>query len=932
MNTRTLLHLKAAALSCLVTLAASCTVDNPNDDADYVSVNCSVEVSVPEVKGDAVTSSPYKINDVTLASYGENGRMEDCRYFSSVSSMKLTLRKEGRHTIAALANAGDMRDKMPVTLRELKEQKTDISWDMINKGGFPMSGTAEYSGAGDRAVVKVERMLAKISLKIDRKWPENTSFTLKSVRIRNTNASVRPFGKSAADSRSDLMEGDYSTELKEEMVFYLPENMQGVLLPSNSDPYEKNREKILSSGKADLCSYMEITLHQEDTYGVSGDRMYRFYIGKDNTGDFNVARNADYRISFGITSEGMDMKGNWKVDCSGITDSRRLNFSQRTYLVPPGGKGYVNVRYEKSGTEDSSYTCFKSKDGWSFYDIPSALAIGDFQTGKGIAVTPVSGKTSPGASIPIRIRTFDGKLKDEARILIVQDNTSLHWKDGFMPSYIAQKGTLNAEVPEGFSSVSFSASEGSGDIIEIKGGNDGRSCTVSCIGEGEAEISVNGHIGSESILLCRQTVKVSAPSLSANPSSVKLPADGSGTGLNVTYKNREGKVMKAGKVQGTDFFDEDLYDRLLKPDFSFSDNDAGMFLAYGEGEIFVRRMSSGGTDILDRCGPSNAGEVYVKAPCDDVSPVKVTCEIDDPFPGASRQRILANVNNKYDGALGRVSAASTDIAREGVYSNTSTILTTLGDDAVMLSHAIPDMETGLSSGKLRIARKSNGGDYSAGKYTLYASVKHRRTGERSSNKILGIIESYLMTGFVAHAVKEMDNYNVSANFANRFSIKEFTDMEKLLEDVRMFGFAPGSTVMKSSQYYVFDYAEDYNEVYISPDSNDFMTWGSWCDVDAYSSAYLVGFGERIYSHHIGLTDSRQWEAEGKDFFSSCTPQITVDISKIGSSRSGLGSRLSGNYRLFWLNSDSDKGATGLPYHIIALPTSNKTRLPIPWKK
>ncbi len=927
------MHLKAAALSCIVICAASCTVDNPNDgNADYVSVNCAVEVSVPEVKGEAVTSSPYKINDVTLASYGENGRMEDCRYFSSVSSMKLTLRKEGRHTIAAVANAGDVRDKMPVTLMELKEQKTDISWDMINKGGFPMSGTAEYSGAGGRAVVKVERMLAKISLKIDRNWPENTSFTLKSVRVKNTNASVRPFGESAAGSRSDLMEGDCSSELKEEMVFYLPENMQGILLPSNSDPYGKNRENILSSGKADLCSYMEITLHQEDTYGVSGDRIYRFYIGKDNTGDFNVERNTDYRISFGITSEGMDMKGNWKVDCSGITDSRRLNFSQRTYMVPPEGKVYVNVRYEKSGAEDSSYACFKSKDGWSFYDIPSALTIGEFHTGKGIAVTAVPGKTSPGASIPIRIRTFDGKLKDEARILIVQDNTSLHWKDGFMPSYIAQKGTLNAEVPEGFGSVSFSASEGSGGIIEIIGGNDGRSCTVSCIGAGEAEISVNGHMGSESVLLCRQTVKVSAPSLSATPSSVKLPADGSSTGLNVTYKNREGKVMKVGKAQGTDFFDESLYDRLLKPEFSFSDNDAGMFLAYDEGKLFVRRMSSGGTDILDRCGPSNAGEIHVKAPCDDVSPAKVTCEIEDPFPGASRQRILASVNNKYDGAMGSISADATDVSSEGVYGNTATVLTTLEDDAVMLSHAIPDMETAVSSGRLLIARKSNGGEYSAGKYALYASVKNRRTGDRSSDKVLGVIESYLMTGFVAHALKDMDNYDVSANFANRFSVKEFTEMEKLLEDVRMFGFAPGGTVMKSSQYYVFDYAEDYNGVYVSPESNDFMTWGSWCDVDAYSSAHLAGFGERIYSHHIGLTDSWQWEAEGKDFFSSCIPQITVDISKIGISRSGLESRLSGNYRLFWLNSDSDRGTAGLPYHIIALPTSDKTRLPIPWKK
>ena len=925
-------------MAAALTVAASCSEKEPAPEAHGTAegrLEVRIEDTPPAVKAQAVSADPAEINSVSLAAYSDEGLLETCCFLSGKQNASLLLDRSRGHTLAAIANMGDLTAGFPLTLAELEARTVTLGWDDVNSGGFPMTGMMTVAKDTESATLKLKRLLAKVTLSMDTAWPANTDFDLKEISVGNTNSAVGLFRSSAAASAGDLIPGDWTKALTSEMTFYLPENMQGNLLPSNTDPYKKTPESLTAAGlggKSDLCSYMDVVLTQKDTYGVSGDRRFRFYIGSDNTGDFNVERNTEYRINFGVTLDGMNIKGNWKVDASGTTDSRSLAFTKSVYTAPAGKQIYIPVSYSTGGVADSGYSAFNAEDGWSFSGSGlSRLALGAAQEGKGVAVT-VSGSASVGDEIPLEIRTFDGQLTDSATLRVIAGDIGATWDGGFIPAYVAQKGTIRAAIPSGYDSLEFKPDDGSDGLLEIAGGSDGASATVSLLKAGTAKIAVFGKNSSGSDEIGSVDLIIQAPSLSASPSDLTLTADGSGTSLAPVYKSSDGDIMKPGSTQGTLTFDKTLYNKLLAVNYNFSDGDAGQFMAASGSSVRVAKMSVGGLSVLDFCGTEHEGTVTMSPKGADpaIAPATVPCRISDPFPGASETRLLALVNNKYDGAMGSAATSALDVNKAGTKATASQTITTAADALVTIVSDIPDMTMTVSGGKLCMTRKFVSGKYSAGKYTLYATLKNKITGEASPRKAIGQAECYLMTGLTAHAESSLDDYEVSVSFANRFGLSQFTEIDSRLKAVKMFGFASSGTTRMSTQYYVFDYAEDDSGVYISPESNDFGTWGSWCDVDAYDSSHLKGCGERIYSHHIGLTDSNQWAASGEDFFSVCSPQVTADVSKITGVSTGLKYTVSSGYRLYYTSSDTEKGSTGLPYHLIGLPTSSKTAMPIPW--
>lgn len=894
-----------------------------------------IENAPPTVRAQAVSADPEDISSVSLAAYSDEGLLEACSFLSGRQDATLLLDRSRGHTLAAIANMGDMTSRFPATLAELEAMTVSLGWDAVNSEGVPMTGMLTVSRGAESATIRLKRLLAKVTLSLDTAWPDNTDFDLKEIRVGNTNSSVGLFRNSAAKTSEDLIPGDWTNTLAEEMTFFLPENMQGVLLPENTDPYQKTPESLAAAGldgKAGLCSYMDIVLTQKDTYGVSGDRRFRFYIGSDNTGDFNVERNTEYRINFGVTLDGMNLKGNWKVDASGTTDTRSLAFSKPIYAAPAGKRIYIPVNYSSGGVHDSGYSAFNAAGGWSFCGSGlDKIALGAAQEGKGIAVT-VSGSVSVGDEIPLEIKTFDGQLSDSAALRVISGDMDITWDSGFIPSYIAQKGTVRASIPPGYDCLEFKPEEESRTLLEMTGGSDGTSATVALIGAGTAKIAVYGKNASGTDEIGSVDLIIQAPTLSASPADLPVAADGSGTVLVPVYRSKDGKIMKPGTASGKLIFDKLLYDRLLAVDYSFSENDAGQFLAVSDGSVHVGKMSAGGLSVLDFCGAGHEGTVTMspKGAYRFISPVSVPCRISDPFPDAAETRLLAIINNKYDGAMGSVVSSALDVDRKGSGVTVPLTVADVDDALVELTSEIPDMTMALSGGKIILSGIFTDGKYSAGKYVLYAALKNRKSGEVSPRKAIGNVECHLMTGLTAHAESSLDDYNVSVSFANRFGLKQFAEMDSKLKSVKMFGFASSGTTRITTRYYVFDYAEDDNGVYISPESSDFMTWGSWCDVDAYDASQLKGCGERIYSHHIGLTDSNQWAASGENFFSMCSPQVTADISKVTGVSTGLKYAASANYRIYYTASDTEKGSTGLPYHLIGLPTSSKTAMPIPW--
>lgn len=927
-------------LLTMVPLLCSCSQEQntKTEPADKASerIEFVLENTAVQTKGAAVTADQNAVKDVTLVAYTDKGVLSDCRYFRGDEEMFLMLNKAADHTVYAIANIGDISSRIGVSVSSLNNLSEKVSWESINAKGFPMSGSAKYAKGSSSVRIPMERLLAKVTLTIDTDWPSGTSFKLKKVTVGNTNSVLSLFSPSAATKAGDLMTGDYSVTMGTPMTFYLPENMHGDLLASNNDPYRKNKEQLVAkghSGKADLCSYMDVVLTQNDTYGVSGERKYRFYIGRDNTRNFDVERNTDYRITLRLTSDGFNIQDNWKVDNGGVSDSRTLAFGRKEFLAVAGATSYIDVRYSRGGVMDSSYGYFNTATGWEFIEKNTALDISTRASSQGIAVTPLSGKVRFGDRIPIRIHTFDDAHSDEAYINITLPDIETTWSSGFAPAYIAQKGTLSAKVPDGLDSISFEIAEGSEGILEAASGTDGHSVQVSCIGSGNGKIRIIGHTGSTSVLICEKDIPVAAPVLTASSSSVSVNATGGLTALAIRYKDKNGMSMSVSETPSSTSFDSGLYERLLKPTARLSGNDAGMFLNNSAVAVFADKVEVNGRNILDYCGTANAG-TFTFAPCNpetamEIAPVSVKCTIEDPFPGASASRLFGYINNKYDGAVGSVHTSALDV-NEKKSAVFETVVTSLSNNVYVRS-AAEDMDIDISSKKIKLARKTGMAGYSAGKYDVYGRIYNTRAGKYSPEKVIGCFESYIMTGFVANTMESLDDYLISASFANRFNISYFDSMISSISVKNIFGFHQGSTTYKSTTYYVFDHAEDYSGVYIDPDSYDFYSWGSWCDVVAYDDNHLVSCNKTIYTHHIGETDRYYWGFSGDDFFSAYEPQVRVDASALGTI-SGISYTVSGQYRLLYSTSDTKRGKAGVPYHVVGLPTSKNEMVSVPWNR
>ena len=82
------------------------------------------EVEVKSVLSEGVES---KISDITLASYGADGRLADVRYFESgFASMLLSVRSDGLSNIYALVNMGDMSELFPMYEEEVNIMSSRI--------------------------------------------------------------------------------------------------------------------------------------------------------------------------------------------------------------------------------------------------------------------------------------------------------------------------------------------------------------------------------------------------------------------------------------------------------------------------------------------------------------------------------------------------------------------------------------------------------------------------------------------------------------------------------------------------------------------------------------------------------------------------------------------------------------------------------------
>jgi len=161
-------------------------------------------------------------------------------------------------------------------------------------------------------------------------------FTNKTLKMKQTNLRLQPFSASPAKAlaNADIGEGDADLSMtngaSNTYVFYVPENMQGVAPEAAfaAEPVaaKKNRLKVPSNTLIPAAcrnygTYVEFkgTLDR-NAGGFGGDVTYQFYLGANETTDFNLQRGQKYRILLKFTADGL-FHPDWRVQPV-LTDSR----------------------------------------------------------------------------------------------------------------------------------------------------------------------------------------------------------------------------------------------------------------------------------------------------------------------------------------------------------------------------------------------------------------------------------------------------------------------------------------------------------------------------------------------------------------------------------------------------------------------------------
>lgn len=307
----------------ILPLCAACATFGNSDISTTILVSVNGEETVKASFGEEVENI---ITDLNLFIFDGNDRLVGKEYVfrqgaTETKGFEFTTDKlysgEG-YTFIAFANLGE--ELAAESLEELKTGKFYLAYPDEISHGIPMS--AILNGYKVRSGVPVElkmsRLMAKISLRIDRsKLDPVTRYTVQSVRIGASPKQIPLFYKGKATSTSDVFTGGYgldfrqanklnineSGSISEEVHLYILENMQGTLLPGNSDP----RTKILppESPLRELCSYVEIKAgYISSDHEEGGTLTYRFYLGEDAS-NFDVQRGCHYHITVIPTRDGL---------------------------------------------------------------------------------------------------------------------------------------------------------------------------------------------------------------------------------------------------------------------------------------------------------------------------------------------------------------------------------------------------------------------------------------------------------------------------------------------------------------------------------------------------------------------------------------------------------------------------------------------------
>ena len=265
------------------------------------------------------------IRDIQVVVTTGDGTVHDVLYSDTPSDLQFTGNVGDLYKLWAAANIGG---RIGVErLEDFTEAVMHVSASGVAASGVPMfsEGCSEIvvTGSGDHAVIPLKRMLARVEFGIDRsRLRSQGGFKVTGVSIYNPVEAYTPFAGNVSREHSGgagyVFDRASAADLSRlnsgsRVVLYAFENMQGTLLPGNTDPWQKVPSKI--GGAGPYCTYLEVSCSYETDTESCDDITYRMYLGKDATTNFDVQRNCRYIITLTPTdSEIHGGRGSWKIE------------------------------------------------------------------------------------------------------------------------------------------------------------------------------------------------------------------------------------------------------------------------------------------------------------------------------------------------------------------------------------------------------------------------------------------------------------------------------------------------------------------------------------------------------------------------------------------------------------------------------------------
>lgn len=769
-------------------------------------------ISVKSILPDDIET---KVSDVTLASYDESGTLTDVRYYESdFSMMSLYVSGQGACNVYALVNMGDMTrhfpgDESEVPLMEYMLQ----SFSSVETSGFPMSGILrKYRPSQGQGIIKVDRLFSKLCVRILHKslsgYTPSAFYAYnlcnRSLFVRQANRRMMPFapeGSRAVSTADILTSSDYNPDLNDRyaydgplsigqlgpgpgyfqdttVVLYVPENAQGNLLPSNTDPFGKVYDKISDiDGKSysGLCTYLEFNARREATQGYSGNVMYRYYLGADNTSDFNLLRNKRYDLTLDFT-EGGFFVNSWKVSRGDDwTDGRVLEFVDEPYLIQPGGIEKIMIHYSRSG---GTGTDSQSSPGdWELYVDEQAMKA----AGLSYSFNPdvmeqgrngcydfcinvkASASAKAGSVVPVRIMSKDGALSDASSISVIDKaEFAPVWSN--LVGYVSQEGILTMTgVDESDLPLSVTLSDGSKiSCTRI----DDESFTVVAQRTGDVTISVRNVSGSKTADV---KLSIKAPVLDLEKSSLSLNPDGETVMSGYAYLDDYGNVLSNVNAAAFDSFLRPVVDAAAY--FRSKVNSSAI-------EFEICSLYVSGVQIgLGRQYPATASA----SDCPDVASKDILLMVENPFPqvqarqlgkiddytlfaGADVDPLLrasfademkANETFEFQAFVPDASAQYVSAALEPEWEGTASGPNGVYEASLNAADGVVEVIQSYNSSSLQ---------HSAGKHRLMINVTNRHSSEKIGVSA-GTVDVYVHTAIGAHAVfgSQQCGYNPFGN-------------------------------------------------------------------------------------------------------------------------------------------------------------------------